>query len=84
MGFFDSMQKKFDEETKRAQDREQRSNYRTVVQADSDRMAKFSSRGDGELINRYKNPNTSKDDKTAIANILSSRGYVLSDGYWRK
>ena len=40
-------------------------------------VSEFSSRGDGELINRYKNPNTSKDDKTAIANILSSRGYVL-------
>lgn len=84
MGFFDSMKKNFDEETKRAQEREQHSNYRTVVQADSDRMAKFSSRSDGDLINRHKNLNTSEEDKAFIADILRSRGYVLSDGYWRK
>ncbi|MEY8325875.1 hypothetical protein AALB47_18495 [Lachnospiraceae bacterium 54-11] len=84
MGFLDSMKKKFDEETKRAQEREQHSNYRTVVQADSDRIAKFSSRSDGDLINRHKNLNTSEEDKDVIADILGSRGYVLSDGFWRK
>lgn len=84
MGFFDSMQKKFEEESKRLQDRERNSSYRTVVQMDSDRINKFSSRSDGDLINKHKNSSTSSDDKVAIASILRSRGYSLSGGFWRK
>ena len=75
-GFFESMQKSFDEETKRIADRQSRSRYRNVVQRDADAYNNFALQSDGSLLQKYNSDFTSDEDKLIIASILECRGYT--------
>ena len=73
--FFSSMEKAFQEESKRSADRMAYSRYRNVVQSDEDYYNQFAEKSDGELLRKYNSPYTSEKDKRTIAGILESRGY---------
>ena len=75
MGFFDSMKKGFDEESKKAAKRQSRSSYRTVVQRESDHCENLDKQSDGVLLGKLNGIFTSDSDKNIIATILEGRGY---------
>ena len=79
MGFFDSMKKSYDKETKALEERRRRSKYRTVVQLDADHYNELKEMNDGALLSKYNNSLVSDDDKEIISKILDKRGYKYDE-----
>jgi hypothetical protein len=75
MGFFDSFKKSFEEESRKSAERQANSNYRTVVQKESDHYSKLDSQSDGALLGMLNGIFTSDEDKVIIDRILKKRGY---------
>lgn len=75
MVFFYSMKKSFEEEKQKSVERQAKSNYRTVVQRESDHYKELDSQSDSALLGKYNSLFTSETDKKIIAGILESRGY---------
>lgn len=76
MGFFDSFKKGFDEKTKEIEDLKYcGSGYQTVQERDKPQYDRFNRQSDDVLIETYKNPSTSKNDREILALILIERGY---------
>ena len=75
MGFFDSMKKTFEEESRKAENRKAHSNYKTLLQLDNERYDTFNGQNDGSLLGKFNSPFTSDEDKKVISRILESRGY---------
>lgn len=75
MGFFDSFNKSFKEESQQSADRRERSTYRTVAQQDIDHYNELDRQSDGALINKMKSTYVSDKDKVIIDQILKNRGY---------
>lgn len=75
MGFFDSFKKGFEDASKKENERQRTSSYRTVKQRDSEHFNEINRESDSILLNKMKSAFISDEDKRIIDGILRSRGY---------
>lgn len=78
MGFFDSFNKSFNEESRESAKRQEYSSYKTVKQKKSDHFNELNSQSDSILLGKIKGIFISDEDKKTIENILINRGYSKS------
>lgn len=83
MGFFDSFEKSFNEESQKFTD-SRHSNYETVKQKKSSHFNELNRQNDSVLLGKINSIFTSSDDKDIIGNILKSRGYKKINGTYDK
>ena len=75
VGFFDSFKKGFEDASKKENERQRTSSYRTVKQRDSEHFNELNRESDSILLNKMKSAFISDEDKRIIDGILRSRGY---------
>ena len=75
MGLFDRIKKVLEDASKKENERQRTSSYRTVKQRDSEHFNELNRESDSILLNKMKSAFISDEDKRIIDGILRSRGY---------